>query len=314
MKRPFPFYILGLTVLACSIFSTPAVVPEGTVIIDPTEPLATNTVVSIPIAVPALTADQLKNAAYQLVVKDSHPTVRLVNGVYKNGTDPFSTDYVSVRLAEPMAFGDLDGDGAGDAAVFLAENYGGSGVFVSVIVMLNKNGQPVEAASELVDDRPNLNGIAIKDGQISLDVTVHGPNDPRCCAAQPNKRIYRYEAGRLVLTGLSMTTPDNRERTITIDSPADGADASWPLTVTGHFTIAPFENNLIYSVFDINHNQVATGPLTVMAGQPGGPGTFSLPLDLRSMGVTGPLRIQVEDSSAADGAILALASVKVNFK
>jgi hypothetical protein len=288
MKRPFPFYILGLTVLACSIFSTPVV--------------------------PALTADQLKNASYQLAVKDSHPTVQLVNGVYKNGTDPFSTDYVSVTLAEPMAFGDLNGDGAGDAAVFLAENYGGSGVFVSVVIMLNKDGQPVEAASELVDDRPNLNGIAIKNGQIYLDINVHGPNDPRCCAAQPNKRIYLYDAEQLVMTSLSTTTPNNGERTLTIDSPAEGADASWPVTVKGHFTIAPFENSLIYSVFDMHHDQIATGPLTVMAGQPGGPGTFSLPLDLRSMGAAGPLRIQVEDLSAADGAILALASVKVNFK
>jgi Immunoglobulin-like domain of bacterial spore germination len=313
MKRILPFCILVLTILACSVFSAPSPIPEGTGTIDPTLPPAINTAVSTQ-PVPALTADQLNNAIYQLVVKDTHPSVQLVNGVYQNGTDPSSTDYVSVTLASPMAFGDLNGDGAGDAAVFLAENYGGSGVFVSLVVMLNKNGQPVEAASELLDDRPKLNGIAIQDGQINLDVTVHGPNDPGCCAAQPDKRTYRYEAGQLVLTSLSMTTPDNRERVITIDSPADGADAAWPLTVTGQFTMAPFENTLNYSVFDSSHNQVASGPLIVNAGQPGGPGTFSLPLDLQSMGITGPLRIQVQDTSAADGAILALASVKVNVR
>jgi hypothetical protein len=56
------------------------------------------------------------------------------------------------------------------------------------------------------------------------------------------------------------------------------------------------------------------GPLTVTPEEPGGPGTFSFPLDLRKTALTGPLRIQVEDSSAADGTILALATVKVNVK
>ena len=249
-----------------------------------------------------------------LSIPDSHQTVRLVNGTYQNGTDPASTDYASITLAEPMAFGDLNGDGASDAAVLLAENYGGSGVFVSLIVMLNQNGLPVQAANELIDDRPVLNSVAIRDGQVFLDVTVHGPNDPGCCAAQPNKRIYTYEAGRLLLTGLSMTTPDGRERSITIESPSEGAELSWPITVTGHFTIAPFENSLIYSVYDMDHKQIASGPLMVKADQPGGPGTFSLPLDLSNSTANGALRIQVEDSSAADGTILALASVKVNIK
>jgi hypothetical protein len=304
--------MIALATLACSVFSTPmpgsgASIPSGNT--ETTATLATVTPV-----IPALTLDQLKNTAYQLVAQDSHKTVQLVNGAYQNGSDPASPDYASITLAQPMAFGDLNGDGVSDAAVLLAENYGGTGVFVSVIAMLNQNGKPVQAAGELVDDRPVINSITIKDEQILLDVTVHGPNDPGCCAAQPNKRVYRYEAGRLVLTGLSMTTPDHHERIITIDTPAEGSIVSWPLTVTGSFTIAPFENNLVYSVFDINHNQISQGPLLVNAQQPGGPGTFSLPLDLSKSSVKGPLRIQVEDLSAADGAILALASVKVNVK
>jgi Immunoglobulin-like domain of bacterial spore germination len=313
MKRLFPFCILVLTVLACSTFSAPASTPNTTVIVYPTAPLATATAVITP-TVPALTADQLNNALYQLVVKDSHPTVQLVNGVYQNGTDTSSPDYVSVTLAKPMAFGDLNGDGVSDAAVLMAENYGGTGVFVSVVAMLNKGGQPVEAASGLIDDRPVINSISIKDGQIYLDATVHGPNDPGCCAAQPTKRTYRYEADQLVITGWSMTTPDQQQRTITIDSPVEGAQVSWPLTVTGHFTVAPFENTLAYSVYDKDHSQVAVGSLMVNAQQPGGPGTFSLTLDLSSKNAAGPLEIQVEDTSAADGSILALASVGVNLK
>ena len=103
--------------------------------VDPTEPPAA--IQPATATVPALTADELKNAAYQLVASDSHPTIKLENGAYLKGTDPASTDYASIKLADPMAFGDLNGDGASDAAVLLAENYGGSGVFVSLIAMLN---------------------------------------------------------------------------------------------------------------------------------------------------------------------------------
>ena len=95
-----------------------------------------------------MTPDQVKNAKYQLVIQDAHPIVQLTNGAYQSSTtDVSSPNYMSINLASQMAFGDLNGDGAGDAAVLLAENYGGSGVFVSVVAMLNQNGQPVQAAS-----------------------------------------------------------------------------------------------------------------------------------------------------------------------
>ncbi len=205
---------------------------------------------------------------------------------------------MSINLASQMAFGDLNGDGAGDAAVLLAENYGGSGVFVSLIAMLNQNGQPVQAASEMIDDRPQINSLSIQNGQIFLDATVHGPNDPGCCAAQSTQRTYQLVAGKLVFTSFITKTPDGGERLITIDSPTNGSTVSLPLSITGHVTIAPFENNLVYSAFDANNNQIATGSFLVKADQPGGPGTFSLPLDLSGKSFSGALRIQIEDTES----------------
>lgn len=295
--------------LACSITSSPASPagpsPAPVIQASPTPALT---------SVPALTVDQLKNASYQLVFQDSHKTIQLTNGIYQNGSDPASPDYADVTLVGEMAFGDLNGDGIDDAAVLLAENYGGTGVFVSVVAMINQNGKAVQASAEMIDDRPMINSISIKDGQIFLDATVHGPNDPGCCAAQPVKQVYRFVGGKLVFTSISMKTANGLERIITIDSPVDGSSASWPLTITGKVTIAPFENNLLYVVFDANNNQLKQGPFLVNADQPGSPGTFSLPLDLSSSGVSGPIRIQIEDSSPADGSILALGSVAVNIK
>lgn len=308
MKKLFALLILGLAALACSITSSPASKADPT-----TAPVVQASPTLAPTLVPALTADQLKNASYQLVFQDSHKTVQLTNGIYQNGSDPASPDYADVTLTEQMAFGDLNGDGIGDAAVLLAENYGGTGVFVSVIAMINQNGKPAQAAAEMLDDRPMINSISIKDGQIFLDAVTHGPNDPGCCAAQPVKQTYRFVGGKLVFTSIRMKTANGLERVITIDSPADGSSASWPLTITGKVTIAPFENNLLYAVFDANNNELKNGAFLVNADQPGGPGTFSFPLDLGA-GVTGPLRIQIEDSSPADGSILALGSVTVIIK
>lgn len=308
MKKLSIILTLGLVSLACSIVSPPAPLAGPS-----PAPIIQASLTPAPTSVPALTADQLKNAQYQLVFQDSHKTIQLTNGVYQNGSDPASPDYADVTLVQQMAFGDLNGDGLGDAAVLLAENYGGTGVFVSVIAMINQNGKLVQAAAEMIDDRPMINSIVIKDGQIFLDATVHGPNDPGCCAAQPVKQVYRFVGGKLVYTSISMKTANGLERVITIDSPVDGSSASWPLMITGKVTIAPFENNLLYVAFDANNNELKQGSFLVNADQPGSPGTFSLPLDLGA-GVTGPIRIQIEDSSPADGSILALGSVTVNIK
>ncbi len=309
MKLRFlSFAILALTVTGCGWLS-PASPPEVI-------PLPVTQSAATPQALMAssLTADQVKNAKYMLVSRDGNPTVQLTNGAYQSNNNPLSTDFMSITLASQMAFGDLNGDGQGDAAVLLAENYGGSGVFVSVVAMLDQNGQPMQAAAELIDDRPIINSISIQDGKIFLDATVHGPNDPGCCAAQPTKRSFRYESGRLIMTDYSSGTPDGGQRVITIDSPANGAQASWPLTVTGKVAIAPFENGLGYTVFDSNDNQVSTGSFVVDASQPGGPGTFSLPLDLSKNSLTGPIRVEIEDVSPADGSILALTSVELTIK
>lgn len=314
MRRLLLLSAIGLALLACSTLALPASSPD----VGP-DTVTTSAATLIPTqpGAPALTVDQLMNVKYRLQARDDHPTVQLANGQYQSRTtDPASVDYALVKIVEPVALGDLNGDGLGDGAVLLAENYGGSGVFVSLIAMLNQDGHPQQVASDLIDDRPIINSLHIQNNQIFLDATIHGINDPMCCATLATRRTYRYQTGHLIMTSFSSKIPNGRERSITISYPVDDDSflSSQPFTLTGDVTVAPFENTLGYKIFDANNDQVQTGPLMVQASQMGGPGSFSLPLDLSQIGTSGPIRIRIEDLSPADGSLVAMDAVRISIK
>lgn len=72
---------------------------------------------------------------------------------------------------ETITFGDLNGDGAGDAAVILVWSGGGSGQFASIAAVLNVNGKPVHVASRELGDRVEIKSFAIKNGAIEIRLT-----------------------------------------------------------------------------------------------------------------------------------------------
>jgi len=93
-----------------------------------------------------------------------------------------------------------------------------------------------------------------------------------------------------------------------------GATVSNPCTISGGVTIAPFENNLVYKVYDEKMKELTSGPLMVNAPDMGAPGTFELSLDLSSTGYTGLIFVTISDLSAADGSTLAMNSIKLTLK
>ena len=119
-----------------------------------------------------------------------------------------------------MARGDLNGDGVDEIAVAVAENYGGSGVFVFIAVYSMTSGEPVFQTSTLVDDRPAINALSIENGEIFLDAITHDSEDPFCCPTLRNERHYQLIDDQLQMSDYVTFTPDGRPRTITIDSPS----------------------------------------------------------------------------------------------
>ena len=298
--------ILSLAVAGCTAQTpTPPPVTE-TSLPEPTTPVIAD-----------LTLDQVKNAEYTFDLGESMPSFTLVDGTYQSGTDTSQPGYFQATMSDKVAFGDLNGDGLGDAAVSIGINMGGTGVFEYVVAMLNQDGQPVQAGYYYVDDRARIDAMAITDLRIVADAMVHGPNDPMCCptlAVQASLQL-PLDAGPLLwLAHQTSEIVPGAFREITISSPEPGIGVDNTCTISGDVTIAPFENTLVYHAFDMYLNELAVGPLMVDAPDMGAPGTFELNLDLSSVDYSGPIFVTISELSMADGAILALDSITLILK
>jgi hypothetical protein len=306
LKIILPIFVLALAVTACQL-QTLASAPGSPTTAPVTEtalpPVRTDT--PIPPTPAGLTLDMLRNGTYFAPFYSR--TVKLVNGVYTEGS---GTDLYTVQMLETIAFGDLNGDGVNDAAILLAESGGGSGVFESLVTVLDVGGAPDPAWQVQLGDRVRINALAIDSGTIKLDALVQGPNDPMCCPSQPETQSFRLMGNTFWLTHLTSRTPDDHDRSITITAPADGSSVTNPFSIRGSVTIAPFENTLAYRLFLPDGTKVNESTLLVDSGGiAGGPGTFSQPFNLSNAGISGPVILQILDRSAADGSTLALDSI-----
>ena len=300
---------LGVILIGCR----PATPPPNqtqttpTPLVEATSALATSTTVPEE-------ASEIRNAQYQLGASDVLQVVQLADGKFEQGT-PGGTDFVSVSLTDFVAVGDLNGDGTNEIAALVSENYGGTGVFVFLAVYTNENGTLTFQNSTMIDDRPKLQALTIENGEIFLDAMIHGRDDPMCCPALRTTRHYRFgEGNQLDMTDYATFTPDGKPRTITIESPANGAEVFTSVPISGKVAIAPFENNLAYRIYDISGIELSAGPIAVSSASAGAPGTFQALVPLGSILSGALIRIEVQDLSAADGSLLGMDSVELVVK
>jgi hypothetical protein len=188
------FLILTLSALGCGLF-TPAPPTPLDQTQEAPDPVieATPTLDATPTPAPDY-ALQVRNAQYQLGTTDSLKVVQLADGKFEQG-EPGGVDFISVIVTDFVALGDLNGDRRNEVAALIAENYGGTGVFVFLVVYTDVNGTLTFLTSTIVDDRPLINALSIGDNEIFLDVTVHGFDDPGCCPTLRTTRHYRLSHG-----------------------------------------------------------------------------------------------------------------------
>ena len=145
-------------------------------------------------AAAALSVAELQNATYRGIYDEP---ITLTNGKYEG--EPFVEGDSSRPTVEYWGetFGDLDGDGVEDAAVFLVENSGDTGNFVYVAAQLNQNGQPVDAGAVSIEDRIQVKSATIEDSQIKLEIITEGPGDAACCKSHKANKSYALQNGQL---------------------------------------------------------------------------------------------------------------------
>lgn len=260
-----------------------------------------------------ISAQQIRNAPYQLGFTDVPRTVQMTNGAFQEGAVN-ATTYMEIRVSDFIALGDINGDGVNEAAAIVSENYGGSGVFVFLALYVEQAGQPVHLTSVFIDDRPGIETLRFENNEIFLAVITHDSDDPFCCPTLRNERHYRLINNQLELTDYVTFTPDGRPRTIAIESPANGAEVFSSVQIKGSVAIAPFENNLTYRIYDVGGVELSAGAVAVTAPDLGAPGTFDASITLGGLLSGSIIRIEIQDISAADGSLFAMDSVELVVK
>lgn len=163
--------VLIALLLAVAFLATALAVPQQTVVAQ-SEP-----------ASGVITPETLANMTYRSELTPSGE-VTLVDGQFENPDDR----YVAVLAPEPRAYDQFKGQDA--ATVLLSENSGGSGIFVSLAIVIDQDGEPVNVASTLLGDRVHVYALEMDGGRIVVDMVRQGPNDPMCCPTEVVRIIY----------------------------------------------------------------------------------------------------------------------------
>jgi hypothetical protein len=149
-----------------------------------------------------LTPERLRSATYPSTMRESG-TVTLTDGRHVDDALQITT----TLLAEPMGHGLIAGAPA--AAVLIAENGGGSGTFVRLVLVGIEADEPRVFASAFLGDRPRVRSLEIgTDDTVTVDLVQVGANDRFCCPATPMRVTWQWRDGALVTRDVTSASID----------------------------------------------------------------------------------------------------------
>ena len=183
-----------------------------------------------PMVTQRLTLEQLRNAEYFLpLLGDEDTPIRFEDGegsiAYGEGAT--ERDYAGIDN-DTVAFGDLDGDGFADAALVVFTSGGGSGTFKHLVAVLDRDGEPVQAARVYLGDRVPVTSLTVTSGQIVAQMVTHRRSDGLCCPTLEITRDFALRGGELV-----------PRQALVVESPLPGATVASGVEVRGTTTIVP---------------------------------------------------------------------------
>ena len=249
---------------------------------------------------PRLTLDQLRNAEYHLpLLGDDSTPIQFTDGAGQIVFGEGATERVSAGIvSDTVAFGDLDNDGFADAAVVVFISGGGSGTFIHLVAVLDRDGQPAQAAVAYLGDRVPVQSLTIASGKIVAQTVAHRPSDGLCCPSLEITRRFTLQGNRLV-----------PRQALVIESPLPGETVASGVEIRGTASTYPSAETLAYSVYDARGGVIGTGSVPV-DGYGDQPATFAAPVEFIA-GTAGPGRIEVVDTDPANGSASARTSIPV---
>jgi hypothetical protein len=232
--------------------------------------------------VPRLTVEMLENGTYYVPGMDEEVT--LTDGQWINEVTKTYSEFVSIS---DIAFGDLNGDGVEDAAIALYEHVGISGHFQLLLVIINRNGVPVQSANRFVGG--SVRRMAVRNGQIELEKIAYDGDDPNCCPSLPAvEKIQFLSEGHLVVRWAS-STPEGNPHEIRILSPNNGSMVTCAVRVTGIISYAYGSKHLRYRIQNSAGEILSTGGFFITVDEKDEVIAFDALIDIQDVPNVGPV-------------------------
>jgi hypothetical protein len=201
-------------------------------------------------AVEPLTGEQIRNLF--LAADGLGGGVQLVDGRAQEYSADGSTIVAHYAVQNPVALGDLNDDDLNDAAMILQVlPTDGSPVIYSIHAIINNNGTAERVAFDVLGENLRVLNLAIREGEIVVDMVVHTEDDPDCCTTGLLRRVYKLQASGAFDLLVEMTM-EEAELPYAFD---DELTADELATLTYPETLDRFALDMVDGVYSFTHGE-----------------------------------------------------------
>jgi hypothetical protein len=125
-------------------------------------------------------------------------TIKLTSGAWEK-EERIDSEYVDRQFMNlyKVAYGNINDDDKIDAAVVLALCTGGSGIFVSINVVVDSNSAPFHLAYKYIGDRIDVDTLFIRDHVIHMRAIIQRYDQGACCPDSTVNWQFRLKVNHL---------------------------------------------------------------------------------------------------------------------